>query len=78
MDQSPLQDQMKALIAKHLDMPLDTVDLEMSVEEAANSLELSTLMFAAEKEFGIALPDTAIGRLRILGDLVELVREARS
>lgn len=73
-----LEDQIRKLIANHLDLPLDGIDLDMSVEEAANSLELSTLMFAAEQQFGITLPDSAVGRLRVLRDLVTVVSEARS
>jgi acyl carrier protein len=77
VERSELDEQIRVLVSEHLDMPLDKVDLDMSVEEAANSLELSTLMFAAEKRFGVTFADSAIGRLRILRDLATLVLEAR-
>ena len=78
MDQNELEQQIRVLIANHLNMVLDTVDLDMSVEEAANSLELSTLMYAMEKQFEITFADSDVGRLRILRDLATLVRNATS
>ncbi len=78
MDQSELEQQVRALIAEHLNMQLDAVDLDMSVEEAANSLELSTLMYAMEKRFDVAFANSDIGRLRILRDLATLVGNATS
>ncbi len=78
MAQDELEARVSALIAEHLEMELSEVDLERSVEEAANSLELSTLMFELEKAFETTFPDSAIGSLRILRDLVTLVRDSTS
>lgn len=76
MDTNELEEEIRALIAEHLQ--LENVDLDMSVEEAANSLELSTLMFAVEKRFQVTFKDSDIGRLRVLRDLATLVRDASS
>ncbi len=76
MDPNELEEQIRTLIAQHLQ--LENVDLDMAIEEAANSLELSTLMFAAEKQFQVTFKDSDIGRLRVLRDLATLVRDASS
>lgn len=78
MAQDELEAKVCALIADHLEMELAEVDLERSVEEVANSLELSTLMFELEKAFELTFPDSAIGSLRIVRDLVTLVRDSTS
>ena len=78
MSQDELEARVSALIADHLEMELAAVDLDSAVEEVANSLELSTLMFELEKAFETTFPDSAIGSLRILRDLVDLVRESTS
>ena len=78
MSQDELEARVSALIADHLDMDPSAVDLDSAVEEVANSLELSTLMFELEKAFETTFPDSAIGSLRILRDLVGLVRDATS
>ncbi len=78
MEQPELEEQMRTLIAEHLNMPLDAIQLDMSVEEVTNSLELGTLMFAVEKKFEVTFSNSAIGRLRILRDLATLVLEARA
>ena len=49
MSQDELEARVSALIADHLDMDPAAVDLDSAVEEVANSLELSTLMFELEK-----------------------------
>ena len=50
------------------------VDLDTPVDEAADSLKLSELVVALEQRFDIALDDTALGRVRVLNDLIALVR----
>ena len=76
MDTNELEEERRALSAEHLQ--LEHVERDMSVEEAAKSLELSTLMFAVEKRFQVTFKDSDIGRLRVLRDLATLVRDASS
>ena len=78
MEQPEIEEAVRALVAEKLDVALDRVDLDESVEEVANSLELSTIFYAVEKHFEIVFADSGIGRLRILRDLATLVREAKA
>ena len=78
MDQNDIDERVRKLVAEHLNMQLDSIDLDASVEEVANSLELSTLFYAVEKHFEVRFADSDNGRLRIIRDLATLVREAGS
>jgi acyl carrier protein len=78
VDQNDIDERVRKLVAEHLNMQLDSIDLDASVEEVANSLELSTLFYAVEKHFEVRFADSDIGRLRIIRDLATLVREAGS
>jgi acyl carrier protein len=68
----------REVVARFLRRDAATLDLDQSIEEGTDSLELSGLIVALEERFGIALPDSAIGRLRVLRDLVTLVDEQRA
>jgi acyl carrier protein len=68
----------REVVARFFRRDAATVDLDQSIEEGTDSLELSGLIVALEERFGIALPDSAIGRLRVLRDLVTLVEEQRA
>lgn len=75
-ERTEIEEEVRRLVAEHLDMQLDAVDLDASVEEIANSLELSTIFYEVEKHFDLAFADRDIGRLRIVRDLAALVHEA--
>jgi acyl carrier protein len=51
------------------------VDLDTPVDEVTDSLKLSELIIAIEQRFDVALEDSAVGRLRVLRDLVNLVEQ---
>ena len=73
----PVEDGVRELVATSTNMRPDQVDLDMPIEEVADSLELSGLVVAAEKRFGIRIDDGVIGRLRVPRDLIDVVRERR-
>jgi len=77
VEQAGIEEAVRKLVAENLDVAVDEVDLDASVEELANSLELSAIFYAVEKHFEVVFADSDIGRLRVLRDLVTLVREAR-
>jgi acyl carrier protein len=77
MDPSELEREVCEVVASHLEMDLASVDLDAQVEEIANSLELSTLVIAMERHFGVEFDDSALGRVRILRDVVTLVANAK-
>lgn len=51
------------------------VDLDAPIEEVVDSLELSVLVATVEKHFGIALDNRAVGRVRVVRDLVREVEK---
>ncbi|HXJ33633.1 MAG TPA: acyl carrier protein [Candidatus Eisenbacteria bacterium] len=69
-----LQTIVRSLIAKHFDLAEGEVDFAMRIEDAGDSLKLSELVIALEQRLGIRLPDSALARVRTLGDLWELVQ----
>jgi len=69
-----LQTVVRSLIAKHFELPEGEVDFAMRIEDAGDSLKLSELVIALEQRLGIRLPDSALARVRTLGDLWELVQ----
>jgi acyl carrier protein len=64
----------RALVAKHFGLPADEIDFGMRVEDVGDSLKLSELVIALEQKLGVRLSDSALARVRTLGDLLELVR----
>lgn len=62
-------------LARHLRIPPAELDLDMPVEEAADSLELSGFIVAVEERFRIRLPNDVGARLRVLRDLIPLIEE---
>jgi acyl carrier protein len=71
-----VEDIVRKLVAKHFDLPLGEVDLDMPITDAPDSLKLSELIVALEQHFDVALEDSAVAQARVLRDLVTLV-EAR-
>jgi acyl carrier protein len=51
------------------------VDLDTPVDDVSDSLKLSELIIAIEQRFDVALEDSAVGRVRVLRDLVRLVEQ---
>ncbi|MEE2665046.1 MAG: acyl carrier protein [Myxococcota bacterium] len=78
MEQQEIEEAVRRLVAEGLELAIDEVDLDASVEEVANSLELSTIFYEVEKHFEVVFADSDIGRLRILRDIATVVREASS
>lgn len=72
---SNVTDIVKDVVAKYLQLPIAEVKLDMPIEEATDSLELSGLVVAVENRFRISLDDGAVGRLRVVGDLVTMVEQ---
>ena len=77
MEQSEIDQQVREVVAEHLSMDLGDVDLEARVEELANSLELGTMVIAMERHFDVEFDDSALGRVRILRDVANLVAAAK-
>jgi acyl carrier protein len=72
---SRVEDTVRELVGKVLRVAPAEVDLDMPIEEAADSLQLSTLFVAAERSFGIELEDGLVGRVRVVRDLATLIEQ---
>jgi len=76
VERREIDEQVRAVVAEHLSLDLATVDLDARVENLANSLELSMMVIAMERHFGVEFDDSALGRVRILRDVAGLVEQA--
>jgi acyl carrier protein len=68
-----VEDTVRELVGKVLRVAPADVDLDMPIDEAADSLELSALFVAAERSFGIQLDDALLGRIRVVRDLATFI-----
>lgn len=76
MDRAQVDQQVREVVAEHLGLALDGIDLDARVENLANSLELGMMVIAMERHFGVEFDDSALGRVRILRDVADLVDRA--
>jgi len=74
-----LEPQLRALVAEQLGVPANWLRPEVSLEQdlAADSLDCTELVVAAEQRFDVRIPEVVLERVRTYGDLVEAVIEAR-
>jgi acyl carrier protein len=74
-----LEPELRALVAEQLGVPATWLRPEVSLEQdlAADSLDCTELIVAAEQRFHISIPEAVVDRLRTYGDLVDAVIEAR-
>ena len=70
---SAVKFRLRAVVAEHLGVAEDQLWPAASLAEdlGADSLDLVELAIAVETEFGIAIPEAAIGRVRTYGDLAQ-------
>jgi acyl carrier protein len=70
-----VEPRVRLVVAEHLGVSADALGPAVSLGDglAADSLDMLELVVALESEFGIAVPERAIGLLRTYDDLVALV-----
>ncbi len=68
-----VEDTVRAIVAKHLEVGPDAIDLDKPLDETADSIGLSIIVVALEQRFGIAFDDRDIARARNLRDVVRLI-----
>ncbi len=72
----PLAAQILARLSTALHKPLEGVAPETSLADLAlDSLDLITVMFELEDQFGISIPDEEFRALGTVGDVTEAVRK---
>ena len=65
-------EKVKKTIVDTLDCEMDAVTLEATLSEdlGADSLDAVELNMALEDEFGVAIPDEELAKLKTVGDIV--------
>jgi acyl carrier protein len=67
------------IIAKSKSIPADSVSLDSSFDELnIDSLDKINISFEVEEAFGIEIPDTALGTLKTVRDMVDGVTKLRA
>jgi len=74
-----LPDQVRAVIADELGVPLEQVQLDSRIDSLTwDSLLLLNLMFNVEKRLGVRIRDEDLERLQTVGEIIECVRWLKS
>ena len=70
-----MEQKIKELIAEKLSKKVEDIKLESSLVEdlGADSLDVVELVMAFEDEFGIALPDEDVAKLKTIKDIVDYI-----
>jgi acyl carrier protein len=67
------------IIAKSKSIPADSVSLDNTFDELnIDSLDKINISFEVEEAFGIEIPDTALGTLKTVRDMVDGVTKLRA
>ena len=67
-----LEEEIKHLVAQIGEVPVETVALDVDfITLGIDSLASLTLVAAAEKRFGIKIPEEQLGRIRNIRDILE-------
>jgi acyl carrier protein len=77
MGSPDVEDTVRRLLAPLTGVAPEDVDLDMPIEDAADSLELARLLGQVEKALGLTFEDRVLGRLRVVRDIVTLIDERR-
>ena len=72
-------EQVKELIAKQLNKSVKEVteDKEIVKDLGADSLDVIEMLMTLEDEFGITIPDEKINQIKTVGQIVELIEQAK-
>ncbi len=70
-----VENNIKELIAKQLNKPVEeiTLDKDIKADLGADSLDIVEMVMAFEEEFAISLPDEEAVNIKTVGDIVKLV-----
>ncbi len=68
-------EKVRAVIAKQLDLPEESITLESKLIEdlKADSLDVVELIMDLEQEYGIEIPDDELPGIRTVGDIVKFI-----
>ena len=68
-----------SLVAEQLGIDKKTIKLESNIIEdlGADSLDVIEMLMTLEDEFGITIPDEKINQIKTVGQIVELIEQAK-
>ena len=72
-----MEEQVVAIVADHLQVPLDEITRESSFVDdlKADSLDIVELVMGFEDEFNIKIPDDDYDKIRTVGDAIDYIQE---
>ncbi|MCH7685618.1 MAG: acyl carrier protein [Planctomycetes bacterium] len=72
-----MEEQVVAIVAEHLQVPLDEITRESSFVDdlKADSLDIVELVMGFEDEFNIKIPDDDYDKIRTVGDAIDYIKE---
>lgn len=72
-------EKVKELVAEQLGIAKDTVNVESNIIEdlGADSLDVIEMLMTLEEEFGVAIPDDKINQIKTVGQIIEMIEEAK-
>ncbi len=72
-----MEEQVVAIVAEHLQVPLDEITRESSFVDdlKADSLDIVELVMGFEDEFNIKIPDDDYDKIRTVGDAIDYIQE---
>ncbi len=72
-------EQVRAIIAKQLDIPEENIKPESSLIEdlKADSLDVVELVMDLEQEFDIEIPDDELPLIRTVGDIIGFINKKK-
>lgn len=77
MDQGPIEDRLRHIVAEQLGVEESQVTPNASFEEDLNadSLDLVELIMSLEEEFGVEISEEDAEKIRTVGDALDYIRE---
>ncbi len=72
-------EKVKELVAEQLGISKDTVTAESNIIEdlGADSLDVIEMLMTLEEEFGVSIPDDKISQIKTVGEIINLIEEAK-
>lgn len=72
-------EKVKELVAEQLGIAKDTVNVESNIIEdlGADSLDVIEMLMTLEEEFGVTIPDDKINQIKTVGQIIEMIEEAK-
>ena len=70
-------EKLRDIICQQLELDEDQVTMEVSLSDdlGADSLDLVDLLMSIEDEFDVEIPDEDVEKLKVVGDLVHYIEE---